>query len=326
MTWLAENLVCPRDHLPLARCHEVLACPHGHEYPCVDGVPVFLLEESDPTHPPAFAETLARAKARAAAQPEEPADGVVDSYVQREVAATNGILYVPLVGRLKEYPIPELRLEEGRGARLLDVGCNWGRWSVAAARRGYRVVGIDPSLEAVLAARRVARQLGVDAEYLVADARYLPFHDGCFDVVFSYSVLQHFAKEDARTALSEAGRVLREDGVAMVQMPNAFGVRSLYHQARRGLATHGRFDVRYWTPRELRAAFGSAIGPSELSVDGFFGLGIQRSDIPLLPRGYRAVVRMSETLRRVQRRVPGLIYAADSLYIRARRARAPSGA
>ena len=40
------------------------------------------------------------------------------------------------------------------GSRLLDLGSSWGRWSIAAARKGYSVVGLDPSLGAVLAARR----------------------------------------------------------------------------------------------------------------------------------------------------------------------------
>ena len=39
------------------------------------------------------------------------------------------------------------------GTRLLDIGCSWGRWSLAAAARGYDAVGIDPSLGAIMAAR-----------------------------------------------------------------------------------------------------------------------------------------------------------------------------
>ena len=48
----------------------------------------------------------------------------------------------------------ELLLDLPRGP-LLDIGCSWGRWSLAAARKGYSVVGIDPSLGAVMAARRI---------------------------------------------------------------------------------------------------------------------------------------------------------------------------
>src|SRR2546421_318531 len=82
---------------------------------------------------------------------------------------------VMLLGELDSYPIPELRLPAGDGRRLIDVGCSWGRWSIAAARKGYRVVGIDPSLGAIIAARRVSESLGLPIRYVVGDARYLPF-------------------------------------------------------------------------------------------------------------------------------------------------------
>jgi hypothetical protein len=86
-------------------------------------------------------------------------------------------------------------------------------------------------------------------------------------------------------------------------------------------------DVRYWTPRELLAAFEEAIGASDLSVDGFFGLGIQPADVDMLPLHFQAVVRSSELMRRLTNRVPSLRNAADSLYVTSRRraTAAPAG-
>lgn len=72
---------------------------------------------------------------------------------------------------------------------------------------------MDPSLAAVLAGRRIAGEV---------------------DVAFSYSVIQHFGRPDAEAALREMARVLAPDSEIMVQMANALGVRSFYHQARRG--------------------------------------------------------------------------------------------
>ena len=46
------------------------------------------------------------------------------------------------------------------------------------------LVAIDPSLDAVLAGARVARQLGLRVAFLVADARHMPFRDHTADVVF----------------------------------------------------------------------------------------------------------------------------------------------
>jgi hypothetical protein len=98
-----------------------------------------------------------------------------------------------------------------------------------------------------------------------------------------------------------------------------FGMRCLYHQARRGFREERDFEVRYWKPAELLAAFSSSIGPSKLSVDGFFSLNVQPDDIHLLPTRYRALVRTSEVLRRLSKKVPVLMKVADSLYVSARR-------
>ena len=53
----------------------------------------------------------------------------------------------------------------------------------------------------MLAARRICRELGVDVQFVVGDARHLPFANSVFDITFSYSVLQHFPKEDVRITL-----------------------------------------------------------------------------------------------------------------------------
>jgi SAM-dependent methyltransferase len=219
------------------------------------------------------------------------------------------------------YPIPEIRLPPGEGRTFLEVGCNWGRWCVSAARRGYRVVGIDPSLDAIRAARRVAAELDVEAEYLVGDARHLPFVDESFDVVFSYSVFQHFTRAAAVAGFREVGRVLIPGGLALIQMANVWGPRSLAHQLRERRFREPRalFDVRYWSPGELRDELTRAVGPTELTVDGFLTLNPQPADLPLLPRRYRALVRASEAYRRASGRLPGLVQFADSVFAASRR-------
>ncbi len=50
-------------------------------------------------------------------------------------------------------------------ARLLDVGCGFGRHSVTLARLGYRVTGIDPSRAMIDAAQRRADVGGVTIDF-----------------------------------------------------------------------------------------------------------------------------------------------------------------
>jgi SAM-dependent methyltransferase/uncharacterized protein YbaR (Trm112 family) len=318
---LLEILVCPRDKLTLRTEPGWLFCENDHRYRVIEGVPILLLHETEQTHIEGT-RALAAAEAGDTAQlPQlEVGPSEIDPFVQNVISATNGSLYQHLVGKLTEYPIPGLRLPPGEGKLLLEIGCNWGRWCIAAARQGYRPVGIDPSLKGIRAAQRVAQQLGIEADYLVGDGRYLPFPDGIVDLVFSYSVLQHLSKQNVRSILAEIHRVLRVGGQCQVQLPNAFGLRCLYHQARRGFRETRDFEVRYWTPWELASTFRAAIGPSEVAVDGYFSLNPQIEDLRFLPRRYRALVRTSEALRKLSASFPPLLYVADSLYVQATRA------
>ncbi len=315
-----DLLVCPRDKQALRRDQEGLVCGRGHCYAVIEDIPILLVSDAEQTHIEGT-RSLAVAESRdVSSLPKfSVAPDEIDPFVRNVIGATNGGLYQHLVGTLKEYPIPRLRLPAGENKLFLEVGCNWGRWCIAAARAGYRPIGIDPSLKSVRAANRVARQLGIEAAYVVADGRYLPFRDQSLDQVFSYSVLQHLSKENAITTLWEIRRTLRAGGGALVQMPNVFGLRCLYHQIRRGFREARDFEVRYWKPAELVAAFDNAVGPSELSVDGYFSLNVQPTDLHLLPTRYRALVHVSEALRRASDKAPFLVKVADSLYINSQR-------
>lgn len=240
----------------------------------------------------------------------------IDEHVRASLIKTHGNLYRGV--ELTRYPIPPFPLPDGDGRALLDIGCNWGRWTVAAARAGWRPTGIDLAKKSVGAARRVAEQLGADAEYVVADARELPFADGSFDAVFSYSVLQHLAKEDVPRVVSEIDRVLRPGGLAWIEMPNARGPLNLARQARRGFSAGAGQDVRYWTLAELRRTFG-AVGPVSIAADGFLTINPQASDLDLLPARSRAVVRLSEALRRASEHASPLVRVADSVVVQVRK-------
>ena len=292
---LWQELACPRDRSRLEPRGETLVCEQGHEYPFVDGIPVMVVDdEIAPTQPGYWSKPEQIERVRAEEPP--PVEGeAVDPYVAELILGTHGNLYKHLSGGMPRYPIPDFPLPRGNGELLLDIGCNWGRWTIAAAQRGYRPIGIDPSFEAIVAARRIARQLGVDdARYVVADARKLPFADGTFDVVFSYGVLQHFSKSDV--ALSVARHPPRAPARRLLVGADA-------ELARRAATSCGSRSGGSARATSSRCATGSRpsckrvfgrIGPTELSTDGFFTLNPQKRDLDLLPPRFRALVRVSE--------------------------------
>jgi 2-polyprenyl-3-methyl-5-hydroxy-6-metoxy-1,4-benzoquinol methylase/uncharacterized protein YbaR (Trm112 family) len=334
----AASLACPicRSRLTLDR-EDRLSCERNHTYPVCEGVPVLLRADIEPTIELAKA-SLARARGDTAVidrrapqlfleslgisdEEKEIAvtasrrNGPVDPVASVIIAAASGLGYKHLIGALDHYPIPQIPLAEGNGKILLDIGCNWGRWSIAAARKGYRVVGIDPSLGAVMAAKRIAQRLGLRIDYMVADARYLPFDDNDFDVVFSYSVVQHFSVADATQTISEIGRTLKPQGSCLIQMANAVGVRSLYNQARRRFRPARAFEVRYWRLPDLQRVFEKYIGPTTIRPHCYFGLGLERSDVDLLTGKGKILVHASDWLRGSSKILPWLNRVADSVYV-----------
>jgi hypothetical protein len=136
-------------------------------------------------------------------------------------------------------------------------------------------------------------------------------------VAFSYSVLQHLSEEDAARAVHEIGRTLKSGGTSLVQMPTRFGLRCLYHQAKRGFRSASGFEVRYWSIPRLEALFARAIGMPTISVDCYFGIGLQRSDWPLMSPFRKLVLAASEVLRGTSKVIPPLKYVADSVYVSA---------
>ena len=325
--WLNERLVCPRDRLPLMAQEGGLLCPEGHSFSGRDGIPVLLLADQESTHPQLepTGESKEPRTWKASGPRREDSPNRVDEYVQEGVVGTCGNFYKPLVGNLSRYPIPEVQIvpPDGHGMRFLDIGCNWGRWSVAAARLGYDVVGVDPFMDALRAARRVSRHLDVDPNFLAADARWLPFANDTFDVVFSYSVLQHFRKPDVRTVLDEISRVLVPGGLSVVEMPTATGLRNLYVRGKRKLTRQrlaaSDFHVRYWSLRELIETFTRHVGPTRVEPDSFFFINGQPADRDLLPPLYRVAISTSEIFKKATKILPPLTHVADSVYLASRK-------
>ena len=95
------------------------------------------------------------------------------------------------------------------GADVLDVPCGFGRHTIALARAGYRVVGVDRSAALLDEARR--RAGGERWPKLArADYRELPFADDSFDAALNlFTSLGYLGDEEDTKVLAAIRRVLR---------------------------------------------------------------------------------------------------------------------
>jgi ubiquinone/menaquinone biosynthesis C-methylase UbiE len=106
---------------------------------------------------------------------------------------------------------------ERPGGRALDLGCGTGVVSLALARRGLVVVGVDHSPEMLELARGKLAAAGLDATLETGDARALRFADAEFDCVTIQGLLHHLP--DLHPCLAETARVLRPGGFFYVSEP-----------------------------------------------------------------------------------------------------------
>lgn len=89
-------------------------------------------------------------------------------------------------GKLKALKLPD----DLTGASFLDIGCNEGFFCLEAKQRGAsKVIGIDKSAEAIHAAKKRAKKMGLAIEYICDDWMRLPH--GKFDYILFASGLHY---------------------------------------------------------------------------------------------------------------------------------------
>ncbi len=102
--------------------------------------------------------------------------------------------------------------------RLLDAGCGSGKYALPLRMRGFDVVAIDVSLDALKTAEKRSAGRKLDIGILAANVYQMPFSDGSFDVVWCYGVLQHLLSKERELAVLEFWRVLRKGGLLFLEM------------------------------------------------------------------------------------------------------------
>jgi len=111
------------------------------------------------------------------------------------------------------------------GKKIIEIGAGSGSTSIKLAQMGATVTCLDYSQNAVQLIKKNAAANGVSIFCVKADAFALPFKGLSFDICFHQGFLEHF--REPAVLLSEQHRILKKDGILIVDVPQVFSLYTI---------------------------------------------------------------------------------------------------
>ncbi len=151
------------------------------------------------------------------------------------------------------------------GETVLDLCCGQGRHSIALAKKGLNIIGLDLNRDYLAWAERAAAEAGVEIETIEADMREIPFSERFDAVISMFSSFGYLESDDEDLRVLEAIRqALKPAGRLLLDLPNQeWSLRSdgseQRHQNSDGSVTHWQSELDLETGRN-RVTF-SVVGP-----------------------------------------------------------------
>lgn len=101
---------------------------------------------------------------------------------------------------------------DDKKVRVLDIGCNnGGQFSdYSKIIESGEFIGLD--------IKKFKEWGSLSYDFVVGDARMLPFKNETFDIIIATEVLEHFVEGEA--FLKEAHRILKNNGLLIITTPN----------------------------------------------------------------------------------------------------------
>jgi len=101
-----------------------------------------------------------------------------------------------------------------KAKKILDLGCGTGRHTIALAKKGFEVYGIDISKNALAVCRQRLKEENLKANIVFGDMyQTLPYEDHYFDGLVSINVLHHNKIAEIKSLIKEIERVLKPGAV-----------------------------------------------------------------------------------------------------------------
>ncbi|MCA9622913.1 MAG: class I SAM-dependent methyltransferase [Myxococcales bacterium] len=103
-----------------------------------------------------------------------------------------------------------------KNARILEVACGQGSFLHYLKRRGFtHLTGVDISPEQIELARRVCENV-----HLEDASSFLARHEGSFDLVVGFDIIEHFQKDEAVAFMDRVHGALATEGRLLLTTPN----------------------------------------------------------------------------------------------------------
>ena len=108
-----------------------------------------------------------------------------------------------------------------KGKKILEIGCGGAQCSIAMAKKGAKVTGIDISEEQLKFAKKLAEKNKVNIDFYQGDIRNLKqIKSNSQDIVFSAFALQYV--DNLKKCFNEIHRVLKKKGLFIFSLDHPF--------------------------------------------------------------------------------------------------------
>jgi SAM-dependent methyltransferase len=154
------------------------------------------------------------------------------------------------------------------GSKVLEAGCGLGRWVVFLNGNDYDAIGVDFEKSAI--EKIIKIYSGMD--FRAMDVKNLDFPSSVFDAYVSFGVMEH-SEEGPERILSEARRVLKDNGTMILTVPFANLLSRILH---RNENEDGYFYEYMFTKSEIIGILENS-GFEVLDVDYYDNANITRA-------------------------------------------------
>jgi len=107
-----------------------------------------------------------------------------------------------------------------KGAKILDLGCGWGRHSIELAKRGYKVTGLEINPSYIKEAKKRASSAGVAIDFVEKDMRKISFVEEFDAIILLWNSFGYFSDEENEELIKSVYKALKKKGYFLLEIIN----------------------------------------------------------------------------------------------------------